>query len=78
MDPNSEYICGRPLGLKFDQVTSDLIVADAYHGLVKIPPTGGNATVLVSSAEGVPFKFLNNLSIDSENRIVYFTDSSTK
>ncbi|KAL5727554.1 hypothetical protein ACHQM5_000738 [Ranunculus cassubicifolius] len=77
MDPNREFICGRPLGLKFDQLTCDLIVADAYHGLVKIPSTGGHATTLASSAEGVPFKFLNSLAVDSDNQIVYFTESST-
>ncbi|KAL5699117.1 hypothetical protein ACHQM5_030061 [Ranunculus cassubicifolius] len=76
-NPEHEHICGRPLGLKFDRVTCELIVADAYHGLVKIPATGGGATTLANTAGGVPFKFLNSLAIDSVNRTVYFTDSST-
>lgn len=77
-NPNLEHICGRPLGLDFDNLTCDLIVADAYHGLVKIPPTGGMAIPLAKSALGVPFKFTNSLETDSENRIIYFTDSSTR
>ncbi|KAL5704344.1 hypothetical protein ACHQM5_022786 [Ranunculus cassubicifolius] len=76
--PLLEPRCGRPLGVNVDNATCDILVADAYHGLMKIPPTGGRAIPLVSSAEGVPFRFTNSLDVDHKNRVVYFTDSSTR
>nr|AIL49060.1 strictosidine synthase [Nothapodytes nimmoniana] len=71
----NEHICGRPLGLRFDKKTGDLYIADAYFGLMKVGPEGGLATSLITEAEGVPFKFTNDLDIDDEGNI-YFTDSS--
>lgn len=73
----NEHICGRPLGLRFDKKTGDLYIADAYFGLMKVGPEGGLATSLSTEAEGVPFKFINDLDLDDEGN-VYFTDSSTK
>ncbi|XP_038878317.1 protein STRICTOSIDINE SYNTHASE-LIKE 3-like [Benincasa hispida] len=73
----NEHICGRPLGLRFDKKTGDLYIADAYFGLMKVGPEGGLATSLSTEAEGVPFKFTNDLDLDEEGN-VYFTDSSTK
>ncbi|KAJ8649613.1 hypothetical protein MRB53_002636 [Persea americana] len=73
----NEHICGRPLGLRFDKKTGDLYIADAYFGLLKVGPEGGLATRLATEAEGVPFKFTNDLDFDDEGNI-YFTDSSTK
>lgn len=72
----NEHICGRPLGLRFDQKTGDLYIADAYFGLLKVGQEGGLATLLTNEAEGVPFNFTNDLDIDEEGNI-YFTDSST-
>ncbi|KAL6976493.1 cohesin loading factor Ssl3 [Sarracenia purpurea var. burkii] len=73
----NEHICGRPLGLRFDKNTGDLYIADAYFGLMKVGPQGGQATSLSTEAEGVPLRFTNDLDIDDEGNI-YFTDSSTK
>ncbi|XP_022988497.1 protein STRICTOSIDINE SYNTHASE-LIKE 3 [Cucurbita maxima] len=73
----NEHICGRPLGLRFDKKTGDLYIADAYFGLMKVGPEGGLATSLSTEAEGVPFKFTNDLDLDDEGN-VYFTDTSTK
>lgn len=73
----NEHICGRPLGLRFDKKTGNLYIADAYFGLMKVGPEGGLATSLSTEAEGVPFKFINDLDLDDEGN-VYFTDSSTK
>lgn len=70
-----EHICGRPLGLRFNKITGDLYIADAYFGLLVVGPQGGLATPLVTEAEGVPFKFTNDLDIDMDGN-VYFTDSS--
>ncbi|XP_050224956.1 protein STRICTOSIDINE SYNTHASE-LIKE 10-like [Mercurialis annua] len=77
MEKEKESACGRPLGLKFDKKSCELYIADAYYGLLKVGPNGGVATQLASSAEGVPFKFTNDLDINSDNGVVYFTDSST-
>ncbi|XP_052187523.1 protein STRICTOSIDINE SYNTHASE-LIKE 3-like [Diospyros lotus] len=73
----NEHICGRPLGLRFDKRTGDLYIADAYLGLMKVGPQGGQATPLATEAEGVPFSFTNDLDVDDEGNI-YFTESSTK
>ncbi|KAF5443484.1 hypothetical protein F2P56_036038 [Juglans regia] len=75
-NPNTEPICGRPLGLKFSTATCDLYIADAYFGLLMVGPQGGAAEPLATSAEGVPFAFTNALDIDSKAGVVYFTDSS--
>ncbi|KAK4784178.1 hypothetical protein SAY86_018546 [Trapa natans] len=71
-----EHICGRPLGLKFDNATCSLYIADAYYGLLKVGPRGGAASQLSTSADGIPFRLTNALDIDSETGVVYFTDSS--
>lgn len=31
-----EHICGRPLGLAFDTIGDNLIVADAYYGIYEV------------------------------------------
>ncbi|GLJ31772.1 hypothetical protein SUGI_0639110 [Cryptomeria japonica] len=72
-----EYICGRPLGLRFNKRTGYLYIADAYFGLLYVGPEGGLATPLTSEAEGVPLRFANDLDIDDDDNI-YFTDSSHK
>nr|KYP52783.1 Strictosidine synthase [Cajanus cajan] len=73
---NLESTCGRPLGLKFNTITCDLYIADAYFGLLAVGPRGGVAKQLATSAEGVPFRFTNALDIDTKTGEVYFTDSS--
>lgn len=70
-----EHICGRPLGLRFNKVTGDLYIADAYFGLLVVGPEGGLATPLVTHVQGAPIKFANDLDIDKDGN-VYFTDSS--
>lgn len=71
-----ESMCGRPLGLKFNTLTCELYIADAYFGLLVVGPSGGVAKQLATSAEGVPFRFTNALDIDTKTGEVYFTDSS--
>jgi sugar lactone lactonase YvrE len=66
---------GRPLGLQFDQ-NDNLIVCDAYKGLLSIAPDG-KIKVLADSAEGIPFKFTDALDI-SQDGMIYFTDASSK
>ncbi len=66
---------GRPLGMQFDQ-NDNLIVCDAYKGLLSIAPDG-KIKVLADSAEGIPFKFTDALDI-SQDGLIYFTDASSK
>ncbi|XP_047054144.1 protein STRICTOSIDINE SYNTHASE-LIKE 10-like [Lolium rigidum] len=72
----TESQCGRPLGLRFDQKTGDLYIADAYKGLMRVGPGGGEATVLVNSVDGIPLSFTNGVDVDQTTGQVYFTDSS--
>ncbi|BCD83810.1 hypothetical protein PSm6_02170 [Pseudomonas solani] len=66
---------GRPLGMDFD-AQGNLIVGDAYKGLLSIDPQG-QIKVLATEAEGGPFRFTDDLDIASDGRI-YFTDASAK
>nr|ASY08091.1 strictosidine synthase [Nothapodytes nimmoniana] len=73
----SEHICGRPLGLVFNQKSGDLYIADAYMGLLSVGPNGGLANQIATQAQGIPLAFTNALDIDQSNGLVYFTDSSS-
>lgn len=73
-----EHICGRPLGLRFHKKTGDLYIADAYLGLQVVGPTGGLATQLLTEVDGQSLHFTNDMDIDEENDVIYFTDSSIK
>ncbi|XP_050229943.1 protein STRICTOSIDINE SYNTHASE-LIKE 10-like [Mercurialis annua] len=74
--PELEHVCGRPLGLRFDKKTGNLYIADAYLGLQVVGPDGGLATSVVSQVEGHPFRFTNDLDIDEQEDVIYFTDTS--
>ncbi|KAL8161534.1 hypothetical protein V2J09_013023 [Rumex salicifolius] len=78
VEPELEHMCGRPLGLRFENKTGDLYIADAYFGLLVVSSSGGLATQLASEAEGVPFRFTNDLDIDEQRDVIYFTDTSAK
>ncbi|KAF8721293.1 hypothetical protein HU200_023222 [Digitaria exilis] len=73
----TESSCGRPLGLRFHKNSGNLYIADAYMGLMRVGPNGGEATVLATEAGGVPLRFTNGVDIDQVTGDVYFTDSST-
>lgn len=66
---------GRPLGLHFDRA-GNLIVADAWKGVLSIDPQG-RIEVLSTEEGGVPFAFADDLDIASDGRI-YFSDASDK
>ncbi|OEL18620.1 Protein STRICTOSIDINE SYNTHASE-LIKE 10 [Dichanthelium oligosanthes] len=71
-----ESSCGRPPGLRFHRGSGDLYIADAYMGLMRVGPGGGEATVLVTEAGGAPLRFTNGVDVDQVTGDVYFTDSS--
>ena len=73
----TESSCGRPLGLRFHRRSGTLYVADAYMGLMKVGPGGGEATVLATEAGGEPLRFTNGVDVDQRTGEVYFTDSSS-
>ncbi|XP_062111995.1 protein STRICTOSIDINE SYNTHASE-LIKE 10-like [Humulus lupulus] len=75
--PEMEHVCGRPLGLRFHKKTGDLYIADAYFGLRVVGPNGGLASPLLTHVEGHPLLFTNDMDIDEDKDLIYFTDSST-
>ncbi|PIN18318.1 putative alkaloid synthase/Surface mucin Hemomucin [Handroanthus impetiginosus] len=74
----TEHICGRPLGLRFNEKTGQLYIADAYMGLLVVGPNGGLASPIAKEVDGIAFGFTNSLDIDQDSGDVYFTDSSTR
>ncbi len=64
---------GRPLGLHFD-AGGNLIVADAWKGLLSINPVG-EITVLTTGHGGRSFAFTDDLDIAADGKI-YFSDAS--
>ncbi|CAM6007175.1 unnamed protein product [Sphagnum balticum] len=72
-----EHVCGRPLGLRFNKKTGELWIADAYLGILKVGPEGGQTEAVVTHIDGVPMKLCNDLDFDDDG-ILYFTDSSTR
>ena len=66
---------GRPLGLHFD-ANENLIVCDAFKGLLSINPEG-EVTTLLREVEGQTLVFADDLDIASDGTI-YFSDASTK
>ncbi|CAI5958205.1 unnamed protein product [Closterium sp. NIES-65] len=77
-NPDLETTCGRPLGLAFHPTTGDLYFADGYFGLHKVSAAGGQATKLVSALDSRKFMMTNDLDIDADANVVYFTDGSSR
>jgi sugar lactone lactonase YvrE len=66
---------GRPLGIDFDN-EGNLIVADAFRGLLSISPSG-EIKELATIADGIPILFADDVDVGAEGKI-YFSDASTK
>ncbi|MCP4668262.1 MAG: SMP-30/gluconolactonase/LRE family protein [Deltaproteobacteria bacterium] len=66
---------GRPLGIDFDG-RGNLIVADAFRGLLSIAPDGV-ITELATSADGIPIRYADDVDVAADGKI-YFSDASTK
>ncbi|AEE78791.1 putative strictosidine synthase transcription factor WD40-like family [Arabidopsis thaliana] len=67
---------GRPLGIAFG-VHGEVIVADAYKGLLNISGDGKKTELLTDQAEGVKFKLTDVVAV-ADNGVLYFTDASYK
>ena len=66
---------GRPLGLSFD-ANGNLIVADAYKGLILIKKDG-SISVLCTAADGLPFGLTDDVDI-AQDGTIYFSDATYK
>ncbi|XP_038978708.1 protein STRICTOSIDINE SYNTHASE-LIKE 13-like [Phoenix dactylifera] len=73
----NEKWCGRPLGLRFNERTGELYIADAYFGLTVVGSNGGVATPLATHVHGRPILFANDLDVHS-NGSIFFTDTSMR
>ncbi|XP_024013489.1 protein STRICTOSIDINE SYNTHASE-LIKE 6 isoform X1 [Eutrema salsugineum] len=67
---------GRPLGIAFG-LHGEVIVADAYKGLLNISNDGKKTELLTDEAEGVRFKITDAVAV-GDNGVMYFTDGSYK
>lgn len=67
---------GRPLGLAVAP-NGDVYVADAERGLMRI---GADRvpTVLAVEADGVPFKFVDDVDVTADGSTLYFSDASSR
>lgn len=74
--PETESVCGRPLGLQFHRASGDLYYADAYLGLMRVGRRGGLAEAVATKAGGAPLNFVNGVDVDQDTGHVYFTESS--
>ena len=66
---------GSALGMEMD-AAGNLIIADAYRGLLSVAPNG-TVTVLTDRVEGTPILYADDLDINADG-IIYFSDASTK
>jgi sugar lactone lactonase YvrE len=66
---------GSPLGLVFDK-QNNLLIADAYKGLLKVTPSG-EITVLTRRVDGTDIDYTDDLDVTADGKI-YFSDASTK
>jgi len=66
---------GRPLGIEFD-ASGNLIVADAYRGLLSID-SDGRIDVLTDEVEGEAIRYADDLDI-AQDGLIYFSDASSK
>ena len=66
---------GRPLGIDFDR-QGNLIVADAFRGLLSITPNG-EISELAIIADDIPIRYADDVDVAADGKI-YFSDASTK
>jgi len=66
---------GRPLGIDFDKA-GNLIVADAYRGLLSVAPSG-TVSELATTADGTAIRYADDVDVAADGKI-YFSDASTK
>jgi len=72
-----EPLCGRPLGMRRDPSRpggGNLLVCDAYRGLVRVDTATGKVETLVASrAHGLAL--VNDLDVSADGRFAFFTNT---
>jgi len=63
---------GRPLGIDFDS-KGNLIVADAYRGLLSINPEG-KISELSTIADGIPIRYADDVDIAADFKLLMLTE----
>ncbi|MDO6566122.1 SMP-30/gluconolactonase/LRE family protein [Alteromonas sp. 1_MG-2023] len=66
---------GRPLGMEFD-ANDNLIVADAFSGLLSISPSS-DIRLLTDTVNDTPIVYADDVDV-AENGMIYFSDATTK
>jgi sugar lactone lactonase YvrE len=67
---------GRPLGVEVHP-DGDLVVCDAYRGLLRVDPVRGTVAVLVDEVDGERMLLCDNAAVARDGS-VYFSDSSRR
>jgi sugar lactone lactonase YvrE len=67
---------GRPLGIEVHP-DGDLVICDAYRGLLRVDPVRGTETVLVDEVDGERMLLCDNAALARDGSI-YFSDSSRR
>lgn len=67
---------GRPLGIEFAP-NGNLIIADAYLGLLEMSGDGLINILSDKTVDGSKIRYANNVTI-AKNGVIYFSDASTK
>jgi sugar lactone lactonase YvrE len=67
---------GRPLGIEVHP-DGDLVVCDAYRGLLRVDPARGTVAVLVDEVDGERMLLCDNAAVARDGS-VYFSDSSRR
>ena len=65
---------GRPLGIEVHP-EGWLVVCDAHRGLLRVDPSTGDISELVTAIDGRPMRFTNNCAV-AQDGAIYFSDSS--
>lgn len=66
---------GRPLGTAVGP-DGTIFVADAIKGLLEL--RDGQVRVLTTSANGLPFRFVDDVDVSADGNFLYFTDASAR
>ena len=66
---------GRPLGMDWDS-HGNLIICDAFKGLLSLSPSG-ELNTLLREVDGIPLNFPDDVEIARDGKI-YFSDASTR
>lgn len=67
---------GRPLGVEV-MPDGDLLVCDAYRGLVRVAPDGSRTEVLLDEVDGRRLVVTNNAAVAPDG-VIYFSESSRR